>query len=156
MRSASFDPAVGKPNAFAVWEDGILIESGKTHETIEIAVIIGSCDIVYIEDQFFSQNPKTLKDLAHETGKIMGCCELAKIKYKMVAPTTWQSKVDLLGKKPKDISPYRWKKMKAKMIKEAAQGICYHEVADEDEGAAILIGYAMGGKDGNKNEFQFR
>lgn len=155
MKHTSFDPAVGKPIAYAIWEDGKLLESGKIHDTKEITIIVCQCSQVYIEDQFFSQNPKTLKDLAHVTGKIMGCCELVGVPYKLIAPTTWQSKVKLLGKKPKDIKPYRWKKMKAKMIKEAAQGVCYREVEDEDEGAAILIGYAMGAEHERTGEISF-
>ncbi len=155
MRHTSFDPAVGKPVAYAIWEDGKLLDSGKTFHSDEVHGVIVGSRFVFIEDQFFGKNPKTLKDLAHEVGKIMGCCEYARIPYIMVAPTTWQSKMGLLNRKPKGISQYNWKKMKEKMIIETAQGICYRKVKDVDEAAAILIGYAMGENREIRNELQF-
>ena len=144
MKIIAFDPAYNKTVAYAQWNDGVFISSGKCNGVREINGLMDGCDLVCIEDQFLKFNAQTLKKLAFCSGKIQGCAEWLGIKIKIVAPTTWQSRAGLLNKKPEGIKPHRWKPMKAEMIRSKAEEICGETVIDEDEGAAILIGYAMG------------
>ena len=145
MRHTAFDPATGKPTAYAVWEEGSVRSTGKVTDVSGFLQAMDNSDHVYIEDQYFGRNIKTLMGLCKETGKIMACCDFNEIPYTLVSPSTWQSVVSLYGRKPYGISAYKWKKSKAKMLMEKAEEICGSEVEDEDIAAAVIIGFAIGG-----------
>jgi hypothetical protein len=83
---------------------------------------------VFIEDQYLGFNYNTAKELTLVTGKLMGACEILGIKCERMNVATWKSRVGLIGKDKK----------KERLIARANE-IC--PVIDEDEAAAVLIGY---------------
>ncbi len=137
------DPAYAKPHTISIFKEGQYIESVKTTFLSEILYNCRGAEMVYIEDQFFSRNAEVLKNLAQSTGKIMGVLEYSYIPYTLVRPITWQSKLKL-PRKPKDISRYRWEKLHIRHIIDKASELSGQKITDEDIGAAVCIGYAMG------------
>ncbi len=106
MIIVGLDPHITKPYAIAVWKDGKLLDANKMQGLEAIGIMIGIADKVFIENQYYGGNSRTLTDLAHSCGKIMGLCEYLDIPYTLVMPTVWQSAFGLTGKKPKDILPH--------------------------------------------------
>lgn len=139
------DPSYRKPIALAGWRNGKLVLVNKTPDILLVLDMLGKAEKVYIEDQYFKCNPQVLIGLSRCVGEIIGVCRMLEIRYELVAPSTWQSKVGLkYGKKPGGVSPYFWKKDKEKRLKDKASEIVGTQIDDEDIGAAILISYAMG------------
>ncbi len=144
MIIASIDPATkAKDHAIAIYNSGQLEAVYKSHDIFEMNGIFlrDDVDVVYLEDQFLGCNPQTLKNLAHESGKILGLLELLNIPYELVAPSTWMA-WHKIPKKPKEISSYRWKKRhKQDLIDKAIELTNYVVGTDEDCAAAILLGW---------------
>lgn len=150
---AGIDPSYAKPIAVAVWSDNKLLVTFKfdpelgPQEVGGLAEIFKDVDKVYIEDQYFNNNADTLKKLARCTGELIGICKMVGTQWKLVAPATWQSKAELYGKRPENITDYGWKKLKKTLLIKKAAEVSKSDPADEDEAAAILIAYVMGVKD---------
>ena len=146
------DPAYSKPTAFSTWEGKELISWGTTISIEDLAERIFNCTKVFLEDQFLLRNPQVLKNLAHSAGKIMGLCEYIGRECILVAPSTWQNKLNI-PKKPRktkknpDIivpSDYQWGTTHIQDLLDKAMEISRCLIDSEDIAAAILIGYAMG------------
>lgn len=146
------DPAVSKPVGYGVISGGKLYKSGHFETMTQALRILALADMVYIEDQFLKNNPNTLKKLSHSTGKIMGLCEVLSVPYELVSPSTWQNRVNLPGKRPAELSDYRWKKEKAERMVLTAKDITGHEAKNDDEAAGILIAYSMGVLESGKSD----
>ena len=146
MRIMGIDPAVSKPNYYAVWEDGNLKKTGFATDPTDLSESIRACDIVYIESQFFQCNPKTLKDLAMCSGELVATSKMMNTKFELVSPSTWQSRAGIkYGRRPKDMSVHFWKKHKAKLLMDRAYEVSgCSDIVNDDEASAILIAYAMG------------
>lgn len=149
----SIDPAYAKPIAFAVWSvKKKLLLTGKAAETIELKDFISRAEKIYIEDQYFQNNPKVLKLLSRCVGEIIGICKMLGIDYELVSPATWQSRAGLIyGEKPEHLTTHYWKLDKINHLKAYASLIVDSEVEDEDIAAAVLIGYSIGVEDESKN-----
>ena len=153
MTIMGIDPACGKEIAYAVWQfkkdvmtktdQWKLICTGKTWDIEELAESIGKMDVVYIEDQFFSVNPHTLKRLAQVAGECIGVCKIVQSKYVMVAPSTWQSKLKFnYGRNTEKLSQYFWKKKKEEYLMKFASDLIGSPIDDPDVSAAMLIGFS--------------
>ena len=139
MPVAGIDPAYGKPFAYAIFDDyNVLIKTGKFNTMDEMPKELICCDKMFIEDQFFSRNPKIYKILSQYAGKIMGICEFAKIPYEMVHPKTWQAYFKI-PKKDKSLSAYHWKKLHAEQIIFKARDLTNQLINDDDIACAVLI-----------------
>ena len=134
------DPGGTKPHALAIYKSGDLVKMFKSSDMIEIEESIKVADKVFIESQYFGGNPSTVIKLAHATGMLMGLCELILVPYEMVYPTTWMSTFGITTRRPKELSAYKWKKKHYQDIIDKAAEVSEITVADEDYGAAILIG----------------
>ncbi|TET97706.1 MAG: hypothetical protein E3J23_08490 [Candidatus Stahlbacteria bacterium] len=145
---AGIDPSYAKPIAIALWKDKLIatfkFDAELNHSVVDALVkIFKSVEKVYIEDQYFSQNADTLKKLSRCTGELIGICKMVHTEYELVAPATWQSRAGLYGKRPKDLTDYKWKKLKNSMLIKAAAKVSNSDPVDEDEASAIMIAYVM-------------
>jgi len=141
MIIAGIDPATkAKDHAISILKDNKVVVIYKSHNIPEINEIFLKWGVekVYIENQFFSVNPKTLKDLAHETGKIMGILELLETPYDLVAPVSWQAYHNI-PRKDKSLSAYNWKKQHQSDLIYKATLLSNYVIKDDDEACSVLI-----------------
>ncbi len=136
----AIDPGGTKPHALAYFNQGKLDFVYKSDYIRLISKAINYANRVFIENQYGGKNRATVILLSHRTGMLMGLCKLHETPYEMVAPVTWQS-WHKIPRKPKDITDYKWKKLHKQHQIEKAEELTGHKPEDEDEAAAILIGY---------------
>jgi len=142
MTLMSVDPGVAKPSAFAVFENDKLIETFKTNdlEHIDVSLAINNVDKLIMEDQFLGLNPRTMKNLVRQSGKIMGVAELSNIETSTVMPVTWQSYFKI-PRRPKGIKQYKWGAIhKLDLIEKAEELTGWKFTGDDDTASAVLIG----------------
>ncbi len=136
----AIDPGGTKPHALAFYSNEILDIVTKLDNIQLISKDIKYVDKVFIETQY-NGGSHSLVNLCQRTGMIMGLCELHGTPYEMVLPTIWQGYFHMLGRRPKEITKYKWGKIRAQNFIEKAEELTGHKPEDEDEAAAILIGY---------------
>lgn len=141
MVIASCDPGYSKPHAFSIFKSGQLQNFAllDNYPDIYDLMIRWGVEKVFIEDQFFSVNPKTLKDLARETGKICGVLEILETPYEFIMPKKWQS-WHKLPLRPKDLSVYKWKKIHAQQQIDLANKYSPKLIISDDVAASVLLG----------------
>ncbi len=160
MLIMGIDPSTGKkPIAWAVWQNDKLILTGKVEDSKDMAETMKNSDLVLIEDQYFQNNPQSLKKLAQCAGECVGICKMVGTESRLVAPATWQSALEFsYGKRPRTatfqgeekkepMSAHFWKLDKISYLKAFASELIGSPVEDVDIAAAILIA-----KSGVRNE----
>ena len=136
----AIDPGGTKPHALAYYKRGKLDFVYTTDNIQLIGKDIEYADKIFIENQY-NGGFNSLVKLCQKTGMIMGLCELYGKDYEMVYPTVWQEYFHLLSRRPKEITKYKWGKIRAQNFIEKAEELTGYKPEDEDEAAAILIGY---------------
>ena len=136
----AIDPGGTKPHALAYFEQGKLDCVYKSENIYLISRDIEKADKIIIETQY-NGGSHSLVNLCQKTGMIMGLCELYGKDYEMVLPRVWMSYFDLLSQRPKEITRYKWGKIRVQLFIEKAEGLTDIKIEDEDEAAAILLGY---------------
>ena len=133
------DPGATKPHTLALYTHGKIQSIRKFDSITKINDIICDTEEVFIESQYLGRNPNTLIKLAHATGELIGLCKLHGIPYHMVYPTTWMAHFGIMTRKPKELSPYKWKKKHYQDIIDEAQKHTDIKIEDEDYAASLLI-----------------
>ena len=84
---------------------------------------------VFIEDQYFHKNVKTLKSLSSAVGEIKGICAVRDVEVGMINPAHWQKHYGFAGRK----------KAKGEYLARVHE-MGFEQCRTEDHAVAILIG----------------
>jgi len=125
------DPAKKEP-AWSKIEDGQVTGYGKAPlEPLKWWFeLFKGADIVVIEDQYLGVNVHSLIVLAHITGKLAACAELAGARVNLVKPASWQKLLGL-GRASRGRIKH--------LSKVIAGGLVGKEIKDSDVADAVLM-----------------
>ncbi len=99
------DPHYAKPLSFTVLRgEEIVAQSKGDIRTLDILLEAYHPDLVAVEDQYLNKNYNTAKKLAWVAGKVMGLCELRKIRCESVNVSTWKACFRVLRGGHEDVS----------------------------------------------------
>lgn len=145
MKILAVDPHITKEYATAFFLDRLLFQVGYM-DIHKLGKQVPHADHVYVEDQFFASNKKTLRMLSQSAGKVIGLCEYFEVPYTLVHPITWQSKAGIRlrkeGRKNKE-----WKDYKANLYIQKAKEIAGDDrvnIPNDDVAVAVIMAWVMG------------